>query len=234
METKNPPEISVIIPAYNESLTIGSVISDTINVLNEIGKSYEIIVVDDGSSDLTNVVAEDAGAKVIVSSRNMGKGNALRKGLAYASGDIIVTLEADGENSPYEIGSLIAPLAEGVDIVSGSRFLGYRKESTRKLDQIGNFLFNASIMSLTGKRITDSQTSFRALKKKVLDKLNLESEGAEIETELTVKSLRKSFSFKEVPITVQPRRFYASNIKTFADSFRILRTVLKAGLNQGK
>jgi glycosyltransferase involved in cell wall biosynthesis len=102
-----PPEISVIISAYNESLTVGGVISEIADVLNRLRKPYEIIVVDDGSTDLTNVVAEEAGAKVIVTSRNMGKGFALRNGFAHAKGDIIVTIDADGENNPNEIGKLL-------------------------------------------------------------------------------------------------------------------------------
>jgi hypothetical protein len=125
-------------------------------------------------------------------------------------------------------------LAEGVDIVSGSRFLTSPRETKGKIAQVGNLLFDTGILFLTGKRIADSQTGFRAIKKGVLESLNLESDGYEIETELTVKSLKKGFKFKEVPITAQPRRFYASRIKTLADSFRILRAVFKASWNKGK
>jgi hypothetical protein len=81
-------------------------------------------------------------------------------------------------------------------------------------------------MSLTGKRVTDSQTGFRAIKREVLEKLNLQSDGYDIETEITVKSLRSGFSFRELPLTVERRKFGVSKLKLFVDGERILRTIL--------
>ena len=123
------PKISVVIPAYNEALTIGEVVSSTIDSLKALGNPYEVLVVDDGSVDLTGEVAREAGADVIRCSRTVGKGAALKKAFELASGDIIVTMDGDGIDNPYEIGNLIAPLIEKkadvvtADIVNGSRFL---------------------------------------------------------------------------------------------------------------
>ena len=83
-------------------------------------------------------------------------------------------------------------------------------------------------MTLTGKVVTDSQTGFRAVKRNVLDQLNLESDGYEIEAEITVKGLRNGFSFKETPITVERRKYNVSKLKLLSDGARIMKTILKA------
>jgi hypothetical protein len=113
-----------------------------------------------------------------------------------------------------------------MDIAAGSRFLNKQSAVTTQLNQIGNHLFNLVIMALTGKLVTDSQTGFRVIKREVFEKLNLQSDGYEIETEITVKGLRGGFAFKELPITVERRRFGASKLKLIADGRRIFRTIL--------
>jgi hypothetical protein len=119
-----------------------------------------------------------------------------------------------------------------MDIAAGSRFLNKQSAVTTKLNQIGNHLFNLAIMSLTGKRVTDSQTGFRVIKREVLEKLNLQSDGYEIETEITVKGLRNGFAFKELPITVERRRFGASKLKLISDSKRIFGTILTTSFSR--
>ena len=223
--------VSVIIPAYNEEKTIGNVISDTASIMDGLAVPYEIIVIDDGSTDKTRQIASNHKALVLSNKKNYGKGYSLRRALHYANGDIIVTIDSDGEHKPKEIPDLIEPLFNGTDIVAGSRFLGKQRQATTKLNQIGNFLFNATIMTLTGKRVTDSQTGFRAIKKHVLDTLNLESDGYEIETEITVKSLKNGFTFEEKPITVERRKYNISKLKLLSDGTKILKTILKANFS---
>jgi glycosyltransferase involved in cell wall biosynthesis len=221
--------ISVIIPAYNEEKTIGNVISDTITVMDSLGTPYEIIVVDDGSIDSTRRIASRYKTIILSNGKNEGKGYALRKGFQHAQGDIIVTIDADGAHRPKEILDLTYPLFNGVDIVSGSRFLGNgRKNSTSTLNRLGNFLFNTMIMVLTGKRVSDSQTGFRAFKKEFLQKVILESCGYEIETEITVKGLKNGFTFQEKPISCERRKYSISKLKVLFDGAKILRTILKA------
>jgi len=220
--------VTVVIPAYNEEKTIGDVIFETNSIMNGLGVPYEIIVVDDGSTDKTGQIASTHKAIVLSNKKNCGKGYALRRALQRASGDIIVTIDSDGEHKPKEIPDLIEPLFNGTDIVAGSRFLGSQMRATTHLNVIGNFLFNAAIMTLTGRVVTDSQTGFRAIKRNVLDTLNLESDGYEIEAEITVKGLRNGFVFKEKPITVERRKYNVSKLKLLSDGTRILRTILKA------
>ena len=224
--------VSVVIPAYNEEKTIGNVVSETISTMETVGMPYEIVVVDDGSTDRTRRIATRYKATVLSNGENRGKGYALRKGFQQAQGDIIVTVDADGAHKPKEILNLINPLFNGVDIAAGSRFLGNgRKDSTSRLNRLGNILFNIIIMILTGKLITDSQTGFRAFKKHVLQKINLESTGYEIETELTVKGLKNGFVVREVPICCEKRQSGKSRLRVLFDGFRILRTILKANFS---
>ena len=223
--------ISVVIPAYNEEKTIGNVISETILVMESLKLPYEIIVVDDGSTDDTGQIATRYKATVLSNGKNRGKGYALRKGFKYAQGDIIVTVDADGAHRPKEIPDLIHPLFNGVDIVAGTRFLGNgRKNSTSRLNRLGNFIFNVTVTILTGKHVTDSQTGFRAFKKEFLQKISLESCSYEIEAEMTVKGLKNGFVFKEIPISCKKRKYNISKLKILADGTKILKTILKSNV----
>jgi len=222
--------VSVVIPAFNEQKTIGHVIEETIQVMDGLDIPYEIIVVNDGSTDRTGQVATTYKATVLTNETNRGKGYAVRKGFEQATGEVIVTIDSDGAHSPKEIPDLLEPLSNGTDIVAGSRFLGKNAYSTTRLNRIGNFIFNTAIATLTGTRVTDSQTGFRAFKKEVLEKLNLASSGYEIETEITVKSLRNGFTFQEKPITCKQRQYSASKLKIIKDGTKILKTMLKANV----
>jgi glycosyltransferase involved in cell wall biosynthesis len=220
--------VSVIIPAYNEEKAIGNVIEETIQIMDSLGLPYEIIVVDDGSTDRTREVASRYKVRVLSNARNRGKGYALRRGFQHAQGDIIVTIDADGSHKPKEIPDLINPLSNGIDIVAGSRFLGDGKDHTSKLHLLGNHLINATIMVLTRKLVTDSQTGLRAFKREFLKKISLESCGYEIETEITVKGLKNGFKFQEIPISCRKRRYSVSKLRILSDGVRIFKTILKS------
>ncbi|NWF86282.1 glycosyltransferase family 2 protein [Candidatus Bathyarchaeota archaeon] len=218
--------VSVIIPAYNEEKTIATIIEETTNTMDILGMAYEIIVVDDGSIDHTREIASRHNVTVVSNGKNQGKGYALRKGFQHAQGDIIVTIDADGSHNPKEIPDLINPLFNGTDIVAGSRFLGQEKDHTSKLHIVGNYLINMTIMILTRKKITDSQTGLRAFKKDFLQKTNFASYGYEIETEITVKGLKNGFAFQEIPISCKRRKYNVSNLRILSDGFKILKTIL--------
>jgi glycosyltransferase involved in cell wall biosynthesis len=225
--------VSLIIPAFNEEKTVGAVIDDTAQIMNLYGIPYEIIVVNDGSTDKTELAAlSTRKAKVLTNKSNHGKGYCVRRGIKHAHGDILVTLDSDGEHKPKEIPELINPLFQGCDVVSGSRFISRRPEVTTKINQVGNFLFNSVILALTGRQVTDSQTGFRAMKREVVDKLNLQSNGYEIETEITVKSLMNGFKFKEVPITIERRKYSMSKIKILSDGKKILTSIVRSTFSQ--
>lgn len=225
--------VSLIIPAYNEEKTVGIVIKDTSEIMELYGLPYEIIVVNDCSTDHTELAASSTcKAMVITNKPNRGKGYCLRRAFEQAHGDIIVTLDSDGEHKPNEIPDLITPLFEGNDIVAGSRFLDNKSAVTSKINQLGNSLFNIAIMALTGQQVTDSQTGFRAFKRDVLQKLNLQSDGYEIESEITVKSLINGFKLKEVPITIERRKYNISKIKILSDGRKILSTIVQSSFSE--
>jgi glycosyltransferase involved in cell wall biosynthesis len=145
--------VSVIIPAYNEANTVGDVISDTISIMETLNLPYEVLVIDDGSTDSTGLVVSQYKVSLISNDKNYGKGYSLRKAIQHAQGEIIVTLDSDGEHKPKEIPDLLHPVLNGIDLASGSRFMGNSKEQTTKLKQMGNSLFNIVIRTLTGKQI---------------------------------------------------------------------------------
>ena len=223
------PTISVIIPAFNEEKNIADILAQTEKSLTHLNLSYEVIVINDGSNDKTKYYASNNGAKLISYLTNHGKGYAIRKGLANARGQILVTLDADGSHRPDEIPKLIKPLLLGADVVIGSRFLrAHGKEVTTKLHTLGNLLFNTLILLLTKKKITDSQTGFRAFKRNTIRDIKLFSNGYEIETELTVKTLKNGFKIREEPISCDPRKSGRSKLNPLRDGLTILKTILKA------
>lgn len=221
------PTVSIIIPAFNEENTIAQILSQTESNLDALHISYEIIVVDDGSKDKTKHYASNNGATLISYSTNRGKGHAIRKGIAQARGQILVTMDADGSHRPNEIIKILKPLFHNTDVVIGSRFLTNQKV-TSKLHIIGNQLFNTLILLLTRKKITDSQTGFRAFKRKVLSGICLFSKGYEIESELTIKTLRNGFTIKEEAITCDKRKNGKSKLKILSDGFMIIKTIIKS------
>jgi len=223
-------DVSIIIAAFDEGPAIGDVLSKTALVMNRLNLPYEIIVVDDGSTDNTKQVALVHGAKVIWDGKNHGKGYSVRKALEQAHGDIIVTIDADGEHKPEDIPKLIEALNNEADVAVGSRFLGDGEYFTTGLNVIGNKLLNLAITVLTGKYITDSQTGFRAFRRAFFERINLESNGFEIEAEITVKSLLNGFRLKEVPVSCTRRENGRSKLKIASDGFKMLRTILRSSV----
>jgi len=231
----NTPTVSVVIPAYNEEENIGDILLRTNATLETIGVPYEIIVVDDGSVDETRFMAMRYKVTVLSNGTNRGKGYALKKGIQNANGSILITMDADGSHRPEDIPKLLVPLLNGADVVFGSRFIGKRgQESTKKLHIFGNKLFNLLVILLTGRHVTDSQTGFRAYKKKIIEEIEISSNGYEVETELTVKSLRNGYIIHEEPITFERRKDGSSHLNPLFDGIKIFKTIVRAGINARK
>ena len=189
----------IIIPAYNEELTIGSVVA--------LAKKYgDVLVVDDGSLDRTSEIAREAGAVVIRHERNMGKGYALRTAFEYALSeeyDIVVTIDADGQHNPDEIPFLIEPIIKGeADLVIGSRYLSGSKKEIPLYRRFGLWVLNKSTKVAASVDV-DSQSGFRAMNRKTLEKLDLNSDGYSIETDTIVMASERGIRLMEVPITVR-------------------------------
>ncbi len=144
-----------------------------------------------------------------------------------------MTIDTDGGHEPKEIPKLLYPLLDGdnADVVIGSRFLGnIEYGSIPKLNLLGNMIINLLLSLFTGKRLSDSQSGFRAFKREVIDELTVDSRGFEVETEIICKILRRRLRVKEIPITCKSRNGSASKLNPLRDGLRILGTIFRFSL----
>jgi glycosyltransferase involved in cell wall biosynthesis len=221
--------LSVIVPVYNEEPTVGDVINRLKTVLEQTGCRYEILVVDDCSRDKSRQIAKIAGAKVYCLQQHVGKGYALRAGFLKAKGDLIATIDSDGSHLPEEFPLLLSAIKEDqADLVIGSRFLNNGEGTTRKINKVGNRLFNNLIKTLTSIPISDSQSGYRIMTKQVLRSMTLWSGEYQIESEMLVKAARKRFRITEVPITYEQRTYGRSGLDPFLDGIKILVSIIWA------
>jgi glycosyltransferase involved in cell wall biosynthesis len=229
--SQNATLLSIVVPAYNEEHTVGDVIRRLKAILQKIGVPSEIIVLDDHSRDRTVDVSLRQSVKVYSLNAHMGKGYALRAGFSKAKGDIIVTIDSDGSNSPEELPLLVKPVLENeADLVIGSRFSGKKPTSGKRFNAAGVSIFNLLIRILTGASVSDSQSGYRAMKRKVLDGLRLKSGTYEIESEMLVKIARKRFRIQEVPVSFEQRTFGVTTLDPIVDGFKILMSIFTSYL----
>jgi len=221
--------LSVIIPVYNEELTISNIIDRVKVVMQQTGLKNEIIVVDDHSYDKSLQQANKRSVKLYTLKQHLGKGYALRAGFAKAKGNVIVTIDSDGSHLPEELPEVLAPLLQDqADLVIGSRYLNHKRAATRRLNAFGVRLFNYLIQLLTGVATTDSQSGYRAVKQEVLKSQKLKSGEYEIESEMLVKTAKKKFRITEVPISFEQRTYGRSGVDPVVDGFKILSSIVLA------
>ena len=196
MNKTTPMKVIVGTPAYNEEKYIGTVILQA--------KQYadEVIVVDDGSTDRTRVVAELAGATVVSHESNRGYGNAVRTILSEAKtldADVLIILDADSQHNPDEIPSLVEAILEGYDVVIGSREMQkhmiphYRRAGQKVLSGVTGFL--------SGQKLTDTESGFRAYSRKAIEELDLKETGMAVSSEIIKSAASKKLRIKEVPVS---------------------------------
>ncbi|AKB53800.1 glycosyltransferase (family 2) [Methanosarcina barkeri MS] len=191
----------MILPAFNEEISIGSV------VLLTRYYADSVIVVDDGSSDRTADIARKAGAEVIVHEVNKGKGAALKTGFAAADdlgADIIVTMDSDGQHNPAEIPKLVDPIIKGeADIVNGSRYLNGLDKNTPSYRRVGQTILDGATKLNSGLHITDSQSGFRAFSASTKDAFRFKAQGMAIESEMLADAGKSDLRIAEVEIGVR-------------------------------
>jgi hypothetical protein len=200
------PRLATICPAFNEAENVGFVIDDMPKQV--LGYNVFSIVVDDCSDDGTPQVAAEHGAIVASNPVRRGGGLALRVGYEVAlqlGAEIVVTLDADGQHKPEEMDIMIKPIVDGeADYVNGSRLLGaFEKEST--IRHLGVHFFSRVVTILTGQRITDPSSGYRAARADLLEKLAL-TQDQFWSTEILIESLRQKARVTEVPVTFLARR----------------------------
>jgi glycosyltransferase involved in cell wall biosynthesis len=223
--------VSIVIPVYNEELTVGNVIERVQTATAQMGLNNEIIVVDDHSFDKSLQVARTYPVRVYSLKSHVGKGMGLRAGFAKAKGDIIVTIDSDGSHRPEELSRVLTPILKNkTDLVIGSRYLNQKDVEARKLNAFGVKLFNLLIQMFIGVFVTDSQSGYRAMKRDILKKLHLKSGGYEIESEMLVKIAKGNYRVLEVPISFEQRTYGRSGVDPLRDGFRILLSIVSARL----
>ena len=214
-----------IIPAYNEELTIGSIVAKTRKYIDKV------IVVDDGSQDSTAAIAEANGATVIRSDKNYGKAHALCKGIEIAQGMgySVVMLDGDGQHNPDDIPKIIEPIINNeADLVIGSRFINgdnknippYRQFGQKVLNKFTNFSANSSL--------SDSQSGFRAINRNVINRIQIKSSGYNIESDMICHFSTNGFKIKEVPIYVRYDTPKNHNISPLKHGMTVLYNIIGA------
>ncbi len=218
-------KVSLVIPTLNEEHTIGEVIEKCLPYADEL------LVVDGHSTDRTRRVAEAAGVKVVLDHKK-GKGEALRHSISCVTGDIIVFIDADGSHDPADIPKLIEPLKKGeADHVSASRLIGGSSELHGGFDEFfrlaGSSFITACINWRFKVRLSESQNGFRAIRKDVMQQLDLQENITTIEQEMIMKTLRKGFRMAEVPSHEHERKMGYSKISVRKVWFRYVYTLVK-------
>lgn len=214
--------VSVVIPTLNEARNIAW-------VLRRLPSVDEVILVDGRSTDSTIAIARAIRPDVkIVLEGTPGKGAALRAGFAAATSDLVVMIDADGSMNPGEIESFITLLAAGHEFVKGSRFLpGGGTTDMTPVRRIGNWGLMAAANLLFGRRFSDLCYGFCAFRRESLAALALDANGFEIETQICVRAAKANLRTAEVPSFEAPRMHGESNLNTFRDGWRVLRTIVR-------
>ena len=201
-------KVSIGIPAYNEEKNIAAIIIKLRKIVDTV------IVCNDGSNDSTAEIAENLGAIVINHEKNLGYGSAIKsifKKSKEIGSDILVTFDADGQHRIEDVKKVIEPIQNGdVDLVIGSRFLDNTKGKIPEYRKIGINIITKITNSTLKKKITDSQSGFRAYSKNLISKLNISDIGMGISTEILIKASSLNFKIAEVPIIIQ----YEGNTST--------------------
>jgi glycosyltransferase involved in cell wall biosynthesis len=222
--------LSIIVPVYNEVATSRAVLDRLLAI--DLPVRCEIVVVDDGSTDGTAQVLEQAVREklpiaVLHTERNGGKGTAIRLGLRQAQGSIVAIQDADLELDPQQLADLVAPILDGTaNVVYGSRFLHGRAGAplvtyvaNRTLTAVTNLLFGASL--------TDMETCYKLMRVDVARSLDLSAERFDIEPQITARLLRRGHRIHEIPVRFEPRSRAQGKKIGWRDGVQALRVLVR-------
>lgn len=217
-------KIAVLIPCYNEALTIGKVVKD----FHEHLPQAEIYVFDNNSTDGTAEIAIQAGA-IVKRVFQQGKGNVIRAMFRQVDADCYLMIDGDDTYPAEEAIKLVTPILEGrADVVTGDRLSStYFKENKRAFHNTGNKLVRNLINLIWKQNLKDIMSGYRAFSKSFVKLFPVMSSGFEIETEMTIHALDKRLGLLEVPINYKDRpEGSESKLNTFTDGFKVIRTIV--------
>ncbi len=227
--------LSVIVPVYNEKVTVAEIIRRIRAI--ELPVDVEIIAVDDGSSDGTDKVLtalSDSTVHVLTHAVNRGKGAAIRTGMGVARGDLLLIQDADLEYDPADWPKLLEPILRGrARVVYGSRFTGERKNML-PLHWIGNRFLSLVTNLLYSSTMSDMETCYKLFDRSVLEGITVESDRFDFEPEITAKVLRRGHRIYEVPISYAGRELADGKKITWRDGFGALRRAHQVPVHQDR
>jgi glycosyltransferase involved in cell wall biosynthesis len=221
--TDRAPLVSVVVPTLNEAKNLPHVFAKLPADL------HEVIVVDGRSTDGTAEVARSLRPDVkLIDQTKSGKGDALRCGFEHATGDIMVMLDADGSADPGEIPSFVQALCDGADFAKGSRFNeGGGSSDITPLRSAGNRILSGSVNLLFGTDYSDLCYGYNAFWRHCLPVMNVDCHGFEVETLINIRIARSGLKVREVPSFEHRRIHGQSNLRTFRDGARVMRTIVR-------
>ena len=220
-------DISVVMPCLNEEGSVGICVKKAWEGIQKTGRTGEVIVADNGSTDRSVEIAEAAGAR-IVHQPARGYGNAYLAGFAEARGSIIVMGDADDSYDFTAIQDLVAPIIEqGHDYVHGSRLSGQIERGAMSWSHrhIGNPVLTSLLNVLFKLRVSDAHSGFRVFTRDALQQMDLQCEGMEFASEIVIKAAGANLNVTEVPITYHPR-IGESKLNSISDAWRHIRFLL--------
>lgn len=233
--TAREPLVSIVIPCYNERVSIEEVIR-RVREAPLPGLRREIIVVDDGSRDgSAEALAGIAGVRVLRHERNRGKGAAVKTGFAASRGDVLLIQDADLEYDPRDIAAVVGPIVSGrADAVMGSRFVNERPRfffGPRRSPFFTHYIGNLTIVTLTnllyGQEATDYEGAYKAFRAESVRDLRVQTDGFAFDNELICKLLRRGVRLVEVPIRYEPRRYEDGKKIAWRDGVVMVWTIVK-------
>jgi glycosyltransferase involved in cell wall biosynthesis len=222
--------VSLVIPMFNEELNIEHAVSAAVEALTKYSDDYEIIVVDDASTDdspalVAHLAQENPRIRVIRHPKNRKLGGTIRTGFAAATKDLVLYMDADLPFDPDVLGRAI----RAMDVTGADLIAGYRHDRTMEglRRTIYSYVYNTLIGVLFGWPHRDINFSFKLLKRRVLQQIELKSEGSLIDAELIVKAKNRGFAIQQIGIDYFPRIRGTSNLSSPAVILKILRELVK-------
>ena len=226
-------KLSIIIPCFNEKEFLSELIS---LVKGSPVKEKEIILVDDGSNDgttdLIKTRLEQEVDRVVYHTKNMGKGAAIRSGLKYATGDLVIIQDADLEYDPKEYPKLMAPILEGkADVVFGSRFLGEGPHRVHLFwHYVGNKFLTILSNMFTNLNLTDMETCYKLFRTDIIKQIDIAQKRFGVEPEITAKVAKKKCRVYEVGISYYGRSYSEGKKINWKDGLKAIYVILRYGI----
>ena len=230
------PSLSVFFPCYNEEGSIEALVNNSLAVLEEIGSDYEVIIVNDGSSDSTGsivnaIATSNKRVKAVHHLKNKGYGAALQSGFKASMKEVVFYTDGDGQFNIGEMPKLL-PLIKKYDIVSCYR----KKRQDPIIRKLKGFCWTALVNILLGMNVRDIGCAFKMYKRRVFDDMKMTSTGALIDAEILARALHKGYTIVQRPVTHYPRKAGERSGASIAVIFRTFKELfaLQSKIRKGE